>query len=158
MFHRWAAPVLVLALCATSPKNAAGQTESKDPPRGHGAGTLGKPYPNPSSPESSVDFQVDTESCTDGSKPHVVTLRILNILGMPVGYFVLQAPPAGGPAAADSTVPNGAKLSEVKLGCGSYQAFWDGNVSSGKEAPAGTYVVQLMIDKKLAGTQKLYRK
>ena len=57
MFHRWAALVLVLALWAMSPKNAAGQGNTATP-RGHGAGALGNPYPNPFNPEAHIPFTV----------------------------------------------------------------------------------------------------
>ena len=38
MFHRWAALLLVLALCAMSPKTAAGQATAQ-PPRGQKSGS-----------------------------------------------------------------------------------------------------------------------
>ena len=83
MFHRWAALVLVLALCAMTPKYAAGQ-ETQQTPRGHSAGAFGKPYPNPFNPEVFIPFSVDTTACTDGSQQHVVSIRILNILAQQV--------------------------------------------------------------------------
>ena len=46
MFHRWAALVLVLALCAMSPKNAAGQASRNRPEgtvQGHSERTIRTP-------------------------------------------------------------------------------------------------------------------
>ena len=155
MFHRWAALVLVLALCAMSPKNAAGQTQSQSP-RGHSAGSLGKNSPNPFNPQTFITFGVDDQTCTDGSQQHVVTLRILNVLGQLVTYFQLQGPPETA-ATATVGVPNGTLLSNVRLGCGFYRAYWTGNLPNGKEAGSGTYLVQLMIDGKLgAPVRRMY--
>lgn len=156
MFHRWAALVLVLALCAISPKNAAGQTQSQQPPRGHSAGSLGKNSPNPFNPRTFIQFGVDETTCMDGSQQHLVTLRILNVLGQIVTYFQLQGP-AITSATGDAGAMNGVLLKDVRLGCGSYRAYWSGDFPNGKEAPSGTYVVQLLIDGKLgAPPQKMF--
>jgi hypothetical protein len=155
MFHRWAALVLVLALCAMTPKNAAGQTQSQQLPRGHGAGTLGKNYPNPFNPETHITFGVGDDPCTNVGQQHLVTLRILNVLGMPVAYFKVEGP-ASTAATSDATSLNGLTLSNARLGCGSYKAYWDGNLPNGKEAASGTYLVQLFVDNKLAGTRKIF--
>lgn len=155
MFHRWAALVLVLALCAISPKNAAGQTQSQQQPRGHSAGKIGRASPNPFNPETYIGISVDAETCTDGSQQHVVTLRILNVLGLPVAFFQLQ----GGSTTSTTNVPsslNGAFLSNLKLGCGNYMTYWTGNLPNGREAASGTYLVQLFVDGKLQGTTKIY--
>jgi hypothetical protein len=146
MFHRWAALVLVLALCAMSPKNAAGQSQS--PPRGHSVGSLGKNSPNPFNPETYIRFGVDTASCTDGSQQHLVTLRILNLLGQVVAHFQF-AGPANTTTTGTTAAVNGISLSNARLGCGAYRAYWSGNLPNGKEAASGTYVVQLLIDGKL---------
>ena len=79
MFHRWAALVLVLALCAMSPKNAAGQTSKS--PRGHSAGKLGANYPNPFNPDTFLPFTVGDSTCAPGSEEHVVTMQLVNVLG-----------------------------------------------------------------------------
>ena len=71
MFHRWAAPLLVLALCSMTAKNAAGQ-ETK--PREQGAkGTLGRNSPNPFNPDTKIRFSVD---CSGGStsETHMVSM------------------------------------------------------------------------------------
>ena len=154
MFHRWAALVLVLALCAMSPKNAAGQTQSQQP-RGHGAGGLGVNYPNPFNPTTTIPFSVGDANCTDGSAQHVVSIRILNVLAQPVVVPVLV-----GGVANTASVPkslNGAPINNLSLGCGSYAAFWSGLVTrTGRKAASGVYAVQLFVDKVLVATTKIY--
>ena len=78
MFHRWAALVLVLALWAMSPKTAAGQG-STTTPRGHGAGVLGVPYPNPFNPEIHIPFAVGESDCKDVGLQHEVSVEIRNV-------------------------------------------------------------------------------
>ena len=153
MFHRWAALVLVLALCAMSPKNAAGQTQSSKP-REPGAGKLGRNYPNPFNPATSFTFDVDPDVCTDGSQQHVVTLQIYNLLMVPVAVPVLQVQ-----STSTTSVPSelvGQPLRNLRLGCGHYIGFWNGNLSNGKEAPSGPFVARLFVDKKLAGTIQIF--
>jgi hypothetical protein len=148
MFHRWAALLLVLALCAMSPKNAAGQSQTQKP-REQKSGAFGKPYPNPFNPEIRIPFHVDTiGGCRDASRQKVVTVRISNILGQAVAVPVLE----DGSINSTTSVPSslvGAALSNVKLGCGDYTAYWDGFVRTGstkKEAASGPYLVQIIVD------------
>ena len=154
MFHRWAALVLVLALCATSPKIAAGQAVV---PRGHGAkGKVGSNSPNPFNPDTKINFTVGEDSCTPGSEQHVVTLRVLNILSQLVAF-----PQLSGASGTTSVAPAlaGHPLVNMTLPCGTYVAYWDGRIAAtGKEAPSGTYGVQLFIDKALQpGTVRIFR-
>src|SRR4029078_6844212 len=136
MFHRWAAPLLVLALCSMTAKNAAGQ-EPK--PREQGAkGPLGKNYPNPFNPDTKIRFSVD---CSGGSttETHVVSMRVMNILAPPVFPPSLLVPaPTATPGAASSM--NGSPLNSIRLSCGDYEAQWP---QLGVREPAsGTYLVQ----------------
>ena len=154
MVYRWAALVLVLALCETSPKIAAGQSAT---PRGRGAkGKVGSNWPNPFNPDTRISFSVGEESCAPGTEQHVVTLRLLNILSQPVVSPQLYA------AAGTTSVPPalaGHPIVNMKLPCGSYVAYWDGKIpATGKEAPSGTYGVQLFIDRVLQpGTVRIFR-
>lgn len=152
MFHRWAALVLVLALCAFAPKYAAGQSTT---PRGHGAGSIGRTYPNPFNPDTYITFAVgDTATCDGVSEHHVVTVRILNILAQPVVFPVLFGAPPNTRWSVPSSHP---RLENVTLPCGAYVGYWDGKVqSSGREAASGTYLVQLFIDNQLSGTTKIF--
>ncbi len=142
MFHRWAALLLVLALCAMSPKTAAGQQSR---PRGQGASGLGS-YPNPANPEVFLPMNIRLDECSDGSRQHVVTLKIYNVLMQPIATPVLQAS-----STSTTPAPPGAgsqPISNLRLGCGSYLGYWDGKMEgTGKEAPSGVYVAQLFIDR-----------
>lgn len=149
MFHRWAALLLVLALWAMSPKTAGGQAPPTQPP-GQKAGRFGKPYPNPMNPDVRIPFSVDTiGGCRDGvSRQSVVTVRISNILGK-----VMDAPILLGDNNSITQVPsalNGAPLSNMKLGCGDYVAYWTyyvgQNKNTGKEVASGTYLVQVFVN------------
>ena len=148
MFHRWAALLLVLAFCAMKPKNAAGQTQGQ-PPRGQKSGAFGKAYPNPSNPDFHIPFSVDTVGgCRDGSRQNVVSIRISNILSQEIGIPILES----GTINSTTSVPSslvGALVSNIKLGCGDYEAYWDGNIKGTKKpAASGTYVVQLIVNGK----------
>src|SRR5882757_5763716 len=96
MFHRWAALVSVLALCAMSPKNAAGQSSAPQP-RGT-SGRLGRNFPNPFNPQTFIPFAIgDTNSlgqpdCGNDHHTYVVSLPIRNILSTLVATPVLQGP------------------------------------------------------------------
>jgi len=157
MFHRWAALVLVLALCAKLPKNAAGQTQSPKP-RGHGAGTLGKPYPNPFNPEVFIPFSVvdDDGKCTDGHQLHVVNVRILNILAEPVAVPALQGPSSSSTTGTTNPL-GGTLLSNLKLGCGAFTAYWDGKIpGTTKDAASGMYLVQFLVDGQPQGSKRIF--
>ena len=151
MFHRWAARLLVPALCAMMPKNAAGQTQT---PRGQTVGSLGKNFPNPFNPSTSIRFAVDTVGgCFDGRRQHAVTLRVVNALSRPVAHFIVQRDPDS--ITSVSTSASGQRLDNLKLGCGVYLGFWDGNLPNGKEAALGVYLAQFFIDGKFHGAQKM---
>jgi hypothetical protein len=130
MYHRWAALALVLALCAISPKSAAGQ-ESSSPPRGRKLGTLGQNYPNPFNPDTFIPFTID--DCNGPGGQHVVSLRVYNVLAQLVATPVLHG--AGRP------------ISNMRLSCGDYIGHWDGSVlKTGRFAAAGVYVYELVVD------------
>jgi hypothetical protein len=150
MFHRWAAPLLVLALCAMSPKNAAGQEQK---PREQGAkGSLGKNYPNPFNPDTKIRFTVD---CSGGStsETHVVSMRVMNILAQPVVPPILYGPAPTATSGATSSM-NGSPLNSLRLGCGEYEALWPS--AAVREPASGTYIVQYFVDGQLAGSRRIY--
>jgi hypothetical protein len=129
MHHRWAALAFVLALCAISPKSAAGQA-SNAPPRGRKLGTLGQNYPNPFKPETFIPFTVDDCNGTGGQ--HVVSLRIYNVLAQLVAIPVLHG--------ANKPIAN------LRLSCGEYLGYWDGRVArSRRPAATGVYVYELVV-------------
>jgi hypothetical protein len=157
MFHRWAALVLVLALWAMTPKNAAGQDKTQ--PRGHGAGKLGKSYPNPFNPENHTPFTVgDSSTCADVGEQHEVTIQIKNVLAQVVAIPVLEGVTS---AVSSSALSLGGRtpISRLKLTCGDYIAFWDGNVQgTKKEAASGIYLVVITIDGKFAGSTRIFNR
>lgn len=156
MFHRWAAPVLVLALCAMTPKHAAGQSTQQ--PRGHGAGGLGHNYPNPFNPQTFIPFTVgDTSAnCANDRQQHVVSVRILNILAQQVAVPVLYS---NGTTTNTGSADGQTPLSNVTLSCGAYTAFWNGNLQgTQKEAASGMYIVQLFIDNQPAGMIRIFNR
>ena len=152
MYHRWAALVLVLALCAMTPKHAAGQQPQS--PREHSAGAFGKAYPNPFNPEVFIPFSVDTTACTDGSQQYVVSMRILNILAQQVAIPVLYV---GGNTTRPSPSSATGPVSNLRLGCGFYTGYWNGKIpGTSKDAASGTYLVQLFVGGKPAGMTKIF--
>ena len=151
MFHRWAAPVLVLALCAMTPKYAAGQQSQS--PRGPGAGKLGRNYPNPFNPDTKIPFSIECSGNT--TETHVVTMRLLNILAQPAGTLELLGPAANSTTSATSSL-NGSPVANLRLACGAYEALWRGKADGGREAASGTYIVQLFVDNKYSGSLRIY--
>ncbi len=152
MFHRWPALVLVLVYLAMTPKQAAGQQGQS--PQKPSAGKLGKSYPNPFNPNVYTPFTVG-EACASG-ETHVVTVRILNILAQPVVIPVIAGPAANSTSSASSSM-NGARISNLRLACGDYVAFWNGKVEGGgKEAASGAYIVQIIVDGKLEASTRIY--
>ena len=155
MFHRWAALVLVLALCAMSPKNAAGQSTQQQP-RGHSAGSLGRASPNPFNPKTFITFAVGdtTNHCVNDRQQHVVSMRVLNILAQQVAVPIIEMDPNWA-----SSTPATGPIHDLVLSCGAYQALWDGNVQgTNKEAASGTYLVQFTIDGQPAGTLRIFNR
>lgn len=154
MFHRWAALVLVLALCAMSPKNAAGQSTQQ--PRGHSAGSLGTASPNPFNPRTFITFAVGdtTNHCVNDRQQHVVSMRVLNILAQQVAVPIVDG---SAPNWASTSVSG--SLHDLVLSCGAYQALWDGFVQgTNKEAASGTYLVQFTVDGQPAGTIRIFNR
>ena len=148
MFHRWAALGIVLALWAMTPKNAAGQGTTKSP-RGPGAGAIGIPYPNPFNPEIRIPFTVGDSTCTDVSQQHDVTIQIKDVFARTIAVPVLEGAQAGGAVVSPSVGGSQVHVEHIRLGCGSYRAYWNGFLlDSTKEAASGTYLVLIVIDGK----------
>jgi hypothetical protein len=148
MFHRWAALGIVLALWAMTPKNAAGQGTTKSP-RGPGAGAIGLPHPNPFNPEIHIPFTVGDPNCTDVGLQHDVTIQIKNALAQTVAIPLLEVAPSGGSVVSPSMTGSQTPVNRLKLGCGTYSAYWNGNLmGTNKEAASGTYLVLIIVDGK----------
>src|SRR5262249_37997402 len=153
MFHRWPALVLVLVVSAMMPKQAAGQ-EVQSPQKPPSAGKFGKSWPNPFNPVVNTAFTVGSGSCSPG-ETHAVSVRILNILAQPVVVPIIRGPSANSTSSASSSL-NGARISNLRLECGDYVAFWDGKLEHGGDAASGTYIVQLLVDGKLSASTRIF--
>jgi hypothetical protein len=124
----WALLALGLLLAAPSVMEAQ-QGRPTDAVR------LGRNYPNPFNPETTIPFELAQPMFENGHQP-VVTLRIYNVLAQLVAIPILQG--------------SGEPLDQMKLewnGTGRYSAYWDGKIrGSDREAPSGVYVYQLIVD------------
>jgi hypothetical protein len=112
----------------------------------------GRNFANPFNPETFIPFAVDTSTssggCQDGSKQHIVSLRIYNILMQQVAVGVLRGPTTSTPGFPSELI--GQPLNNLRLGCGTYTAYWNGTLdATGKAAVSGTYVAQLIVDGRL---------
>ena len=140
MMHRWAARLLVLALCALVVGQLSaqgGQQSSKDPAA---ASELKQNYPNPFNPETRIPFSVGGyPNCVDPARRYRVSLRIFNVIMQQVAIPVLQGGSSG--------VAGGQPLSNLMLTCGEYTAYWDGKVArTGREAASGIYGYRLEVN------------
>ena len=139
-----------MTLCATVAKEAAGQSAHQQ--RGRKAGTLGQNFPNPFSAETTIPFTVGDDPCVGGNEQHAVTLKIYNVLAQVVAIPLLRDSAADSAAAPHAERP----LENVSLGCGSFQAFWNGKVMrTGQDAAPGVYVYQLIVDGKPVVVRKM---
>lgn len=132
-YFAWA--VAVLGLLAVNPAQADAQVTN--PVR------LKQNSPNPFNPETTIPF-VLSEELWEVDRP-VVSLRIYNVLVQVVAIPVLQG--------------TGEKFENIALdwnGTGEYEAFWDGKVlDTGREAPSGVYVYQIIVNGRAAGSKKM---
>ena len=132
-YFAWA--VAVLGLLAVNPAQADAQVTN--PVR------LKQNSPNPFNPETTIPF-VLSEELWEVDRP-VVSLRIYNVLAQVVAIPVLQG--------------TGEKFENIALdwnGTGEYEAFWDGKVlDTGREAPSGVYVYQIIVNGRAAGSKKM---
>jgi hypothetical protein len=96
---------------------------------------LGRNYPNPFNPETTIPFTLDESLWSGGAQP-VISLRIYNILAQLVAVPILQG--------------SGEQLDGIQLpwnGTGQYTAYWDGKVrGTDREAASGVYVYQLVVN------------
>jgi hypothetical protein len=132
----WA--LLSLGLLIAAPTAVSAQETGASP-----GVQLGRNYPNPFNPETTIPFVLDRSLWDDGQPP-VVGLRIYNVLAQLVAIPILQG--------------SGQLLENIQLqwnGTGEYSAFWDGKLlGSDREAASGVYVYQLVVDGK-AFTKKM---
>ena len=103
-----------------------------------------------------LQFLKLTEAVRMGSL-HVVTVRILNILAEPVAVPTLLDASSSSTTGSTGSL-GGSFLTNLKLACGEYVAYWDGNMTNGKEAASGIYLVQFYVDGKFADSKRIYNK
>jgi hypothetical protein len=133
MSQRRAALAVVLALCAVWTKPATAQQAGTTEPKERKFGTLGQNFPNPFPSDTRIPFTVD--ACA-GSTPRVVSVRIYNVISQVVGVPVLE-----GDVGANRAMSN------LKVPCGNYVAYWSGKAAkSGRVVAPGVYVFELTID------------
>lgn len=147
MKNRWLALAVVLTL-ALMPRVVSAQSTTTA--QGSGAGKLRQNYPNPFNPETHGDFQIgDAPACTDGTKTHRVTIRILNILLQVVAVPTLQG-------SAGNVVGGVTPLENVLLPCGQYTWYWNGFYrNTSQEAASGVYLVMLEVDGRRASMVRI---
>ena len=80
MVHRWARSALGIVACMLIASTASGQATDQRAERSHRRGVLAQNQPNPFSSQTTIPFNVGEPDCPVGTQPHVVTLRIYNIL------------------------------------------------------------------------------
>jgi hypothetical protein len=103
--------------------------QERPPPRVE----LWENYPNPFLSSTTIPFTIYPEVCERGHQPQV-SLKIYNVLVQLVAIPVLQQ-------------FDGEPVDDVKLNCGTYEAFWDGKFFDAKrEVTPGVYYAQLVVD------------
>lgn len=121
---RWPALVLALALAAV------GRAPAQEAPPVRVE--LRENVPNPVTSSTTIRFEILPEVCARNHVP-TVSLSIYNVLVQVVAVPVLEGA---------SPVP----LRNLRLGCGTHQATWDGMQLDGKPATTGVYYYQLTVD------------
>jgi len=152
MIHRWASPALGLLLAVALATPAASQVPDQRADSNRRWGSLRQNQPNPFSSQTTIPFSIGDGDCAVGTQHHVVTLRIYNILSQIVGVPVL----VDSTSTDQSTAPSARAVSNLALPCGEYVARWDGKHSrNARDAAAGVYMYQLVVDGHPAGMRKM---
>src|SRR3954467_6376608 len=122
----WPGGWLAFLVAAGSPVSAQANVL---PPRVE----LKENYPNPFFPATTIPFEISREVCARGHQP-VVSLKIYNVLVQVVAI----------PSLASGSSE---RLDSLRLRCGEYRAFWDGQFLDGEQAASpGVYYYQLTVD------------
>jgi hypothetical protein len=111
-------------------------------------GALSQNVPNPPKPDTRITFTIgDHPQCTEG-REYRVSLRIYNVLAQLYAVPVLQA--------GRGNAERGAAVDGMRLKCGEYTAYWNGNERGGRQAAApGVYRYSLEIDGRVVATRTL---
>jgi len=122
--------LLVAALVIPSSVNAQ-QAGGGRPPKAQ----LGKNFPNPFNPTTTIPFTLG-EEMFEGGKAGVVTIRIYNVLRQ------LVASPAALNHEAGNVVVSNLKYTTP----GEKKAYWDGTDRSGRKVASGIYYVEMIVN------------
>lgn len=155
MVHPWARCALGFAACVLIASTASGQEPERRAAGGHRRGVLGPNQPNPFSDQTTIAFTVGDGACANPTQPHLVTLRIYNVLSQIVAVASLVDSTNAAQSAGSASPPG---LSSHALPCGSYVARWEGKHQDGRVAAPGVYMYQLVIDGHPAGMRKMILK
>ena len=156
MSYRWAPSALGVVACFVIASAAWGQRPEQRVDGNRRRGSIGPNEPNPFSGQTTIPFTVGDANCAAGAPPHVVTLRIYNILSQVVAFATL-VDSAGSDQSAASAPPR--SLTNLSVVCGRYAARWDGkNTQDGRDAAPGVYMYQLLIDGHPSGMRKMLLK
>jgi hypothetical protein len=157
MIHRWASPALALLACVMLASRATSQVPDQRADSNRRWGALRQNEPNPFSRQTTIPFSVGDAECAVGTQQHVVTLRIYNILSQIVGTPVLVDSASTDQSTGTATATTNARpLANLSLPCGDYTAQWDGkHPHNDRNAAAGVYMYQLLIDGHPAGMKKM---
>ena len=126
--------VLLLLLCSTQTLSAQDVGRGMQSGQANGI-QLGRNYPNPFNPETTIPFTLGEDLFVDG-RPAVVTIRIFNILTQLVAHPVALGHPGGQGVVVD-------QLEYTQPGV--YEAFWDGTDQMGRQVASGIYLMQLTV-------------
>ncbi len=113
--------------------------------------------PNPFNADTRIQFFVCDDDRAGSGEQHRVSVRILNILAQPVVAPVLVAAPDSSAATVPAAL-SGRAITNLKLACGLYVAYWNGKATAtGHDIAPGPYLVQIFIDGKLQpSTKKIF--
>ena len=103
--------------------------DARDPP----GFELKENYPNPLFASTTIPFTIQAEICRNGHLP-TVSLEVRNVIAQVVAVPMLIEEP-------------GRRLQGLRLRCGEYRAFWDGQYDDGeRQATTGVYWIRLTVD------------
>ncbi len=141
MRRTWCVPVILLLGLGILPASLSAQQTggSSSGDRGAPVSRLGRNYPNPMNPTTTLEFEIlDRDVGVNGEAR--VTLRIYNVLQQ-----LVAIPKAlGGPAGDQTPVDN------LLYPKGVYKAYWDGRDRTGNQVASGLYYIQLLVNGKSA--------
>ena len=91
--------------------------------------------PNPFNPETTIPFVLYEDLFVEG-RAVVVSMRIYNILGLPVASPVALRHPSGDISMVNLEYTRPAR----------YEAFWDGRDGNGRQVASGIYYLQITVN------------